>query len=73
MTGFFSYWDRFLSRKETVPIEKETILLQKERNVKMKLLLEGKSVAENIKSDFEKRIENLEKKPNIAVLGIKGD
>ena len=39
----------------------------------MKLLLEGKSVAENIKSGFEKRIENLEKKPNIAVLGIKGD
>ena len=39
----------------------------------MKLLLEGKSVAENIKSGFEKRIEKLENKPNIAVLGIKGD
>ena len=39
----------------------------------MELLLEGKSVAENIKSGFGKRIENLEKKPNIAVLGIKGD
>ena len=39
----------------------------------MELLLEGKSVAENIKSGFGKRIENLEKKPNIAVLGINGD
>ena len=26
----FSYWDRFFSRKETVPVEKETIFSQKE-------------------------------------------
>lgn len=39
----------------------------------MKILLEGKSVAENIKKDFETRIKNLDKKPNIVVLGIKGD
>lgn len=39
----------------------------------MKILLEGKSVAENIKKDFETRIKNLGKKPNIVVLGIKGD
>lgn len=36
-------------------------------------VLEGKSVSENIKSSFEKRIGKLEKVPNIAVLGIKGD
>lgn len=43
----------------------------------MKLLLEGKSVAENIKKDFQKRIENLKNEnkimPCIAVLGIIGD
>ena len=43
----------------------------------MELLLEGKSVAENIKKDFQKRIEKIkdEKKkvPCIAVLGITGD
>lgn len=43
----------------------------------MKLLLEGKSVAENIKKDFRKRIEKIknEKKivPCIAVLGMIGD
>ena len=26
----FSYWDRFFSRKETVPVEKETIFSRKE-------------------------------------------
>ena len=26
----FSHWDRFFSRKETVPVEKETIISQKE-------------------------------------------
>lgn len=36
-------------------------------------ILEGKSVAESIKRDFDKRINNLKRKPNIAVLGIKGD
>ena len=36
-------------------------------------ILEGKSVAEKIKKSFEKRINNLNKKPCIAVLGIKGD
>ena len=30
----FSYWDRFFSRKETVPMEKETILSEKERRWK---------------------------------------
>ena len=43
----------------------------------MELLLEGKSVAENIKKNFEKRIENLKIKKNItpyiAVLGMSGD
>ena len=39
----------------------------------MKILLEGKSVAEDIKKNFETRIKNLDKKPNIVVLGIKGD
>ena len=39
---------------------------------KMKIL-DGKAVAENIKKDFEKRINELKVKPNIAVLGIKGD
>ena len=39
----------------------------------MKLLLDGKKVAENIKKDFENRIENLKQKPNVAVLGIDGD
>lgn len=39
----------------------------------MKLLLDGKKVAENIKKDFENRIENLKKKPRVAVLGISGD
>lgn len=46
-------------------------------NKNMELLLEGKSVAENIKKDFQKRIEKIkdEKKkvPCIAVLGITGD
>ena len=36
-------------------------------------ILDGKAVAENLKKDFEKRIANLKVKPNIAVLGIKGD
>lgn len=36
-------------------------------------ILEGKSVAEKIKSTFEERVDNLKIKPNIAVLGIKGD
>ena len=35
--------------------------------------LEGKPVAENIKKDFASRIENVKVKPNIAVLGMKGD
>lgn len=39
----------------------------------MEILLEGKSVAESIKTSFKSRIERLEKKPNIAVLGLKGD
>lgn len=39
----------------------------------MEILLEGKSVAENIKKNFNKRVENLTKKPHIAVLGIEGD
>ena len=37
------------------------------------IILEGKSVAEKIKSKFEEKISKLEKKPCIAVLGIKGD
>ena len=36
-------------------------------------ILDGKAVAENIKKDFEKRINVLKVNPNIAVLGIKGD
>lgn len=43
----------------------------------MELLLEGKAVSENLKKDFEKRIEKLEQEKNIipyiAVLGIQGD
>lgn len=35
-------------------------------------LLEGKSVAERIKNNFEERLKNLQIKPNIVVLGIKG-
>ena len=35
--------------------------------------LEGKQVAENIKQDFEERLSKAKIKPNIAVLGIKGD
>ncbi|MCI9064151.1 MAG: bifunctional 5,10-methylenetetrahydrofolate dehydrogenase/5,10-methenyltetrahydrofolate cyclohydrolase [Clostridia bacterium] len=37
------------------------------------IVLEGKSVAEKIKSTFAEKIENLEKKPCLAVLGIRGD
>ena len=36
-------------------------------------ILDGKIVTENLKKDFEKRINNLNINPNIAVLGIKGD
>ena len=36
-------------------------------------ILDGKVVAENIKNNFEQQISNLKIKPNIAVLGIKGD
>ncbi len=36
-------------------------------------VLEGKSVSEKIKSDFEERISKLDKKPHIAVLAIAGD
>ncbi len=36
-------------------------------------LLEGKSVAEKIKKRFEEKLNNLEVKPHIAVLGISGD
>lgn len=36
-------------------------------------ILEGKSVAEKIKSGFEERISKLNKKPYLAVLGIYGD
>ncbi len=36
-------------------------------------ILDGKVVAENIKNNFEHQISNLKTKPNIAVLGIKGD
>ena len=36
-------------------------------------ILEGKSVANNIKRTFEERLNNLEIKPNIAVLGLKID
>lgn len=39
----------------------------------MEILLEGKSVAENIKKNFNKRVGNLNQKPHIAVLGIEGD
>lgn len=42
--------------------------------MKLKMeILEGKQVAEKIKSKLEERMDKLEKKPNIAVLGIKGD
>lgn len=37
------------------------------------ILLEGKSVAQNLEKDFETRIKKLNKKPFIAVLGIEGD
>ena len=36
-------------------------------------ILDGKVVTENIKNNFEQQINNLKTKPNIAVLGIKGD
>lgn len=36
-------------------------------------ILDGKVVVENIKNNFEQKINNLKIKPNIAVLGIKGD
>ena len=36
-------------------------------------ILDGKIVAESIKNYFEQQINNLKTKPNIAVLGIKGD
>ena len=39
----------------------------------MEKLLEGKSVAESKKKDFESRIKKMGKKPNIAVLGLQGD
>lgn len=43
----------------------------------MELLLEGKAVSENIKKDFEKRIEKIKKEkntvPSICVLGIAGN
>ena len=35
--------------------------------------LEGKQVSENIKKDFEERLNKVKIKPNIVVLGIKGD
>ena len=41
-------------------------------SIKMKIL-DGKAVAENLKKDFEIRINNLKVNPKIAVLGIKGD
>lgn len=37
------------------------------------VVLEGKSVSEKIKSTFTERIEKLERKPYLAVLGIYGD
>lgn len=36
-------------------------------------ILDGKKVAENIKSTFEDRLKNLPIKPKLAVLGIKGN
>lgn len=36
-------------------------------------ILEGKCVAESIKKDFSKRINMLKTKPNLAILGIKGN
>ncbi len=36
-------------------------------------ILDGKQVAENIKKDFEERLNKVKIRPNIAVLGIKGD
>lgn len=36
-------------------------------------ILDGKNVAQNIQSTFEKRLQNLKIKPNIAVLGLKGN
>ena len=39
----------------------------------MKILLEGKSVAESLKENFEERMKKKTKVPYIAVLGIKGD
>ena len=37
------------------------------------ILLEGKSVAQNLEKDFETRIKKIYKKPFIAVLGMEGD
>ena len=39
----------------------------------MEILLEGKSVAENIRENFETRLKEIKQTPNVAVLGIKGD
>ena len=39
----------------------------------MELLLEGKNVRENLSKDFEARIKKLNKKPYLAVLGMKGN
>lgn len=39
----------------------------------MKILLDGKKVAENIKSNFENRVKKLTITPYIAVLGIEGN
>ena len=37
------------------------------------LILDGKKVSQDIKSDFENRIESLKQKPYVAILGIEGD
>ena len=39
----------------------------------MEILLEGKSVADNIKKEIENKMKQLKQKPYVAVLGIQGD
>ena len=42
-------------------------------HTKVEILLEGKSVADNIKKEIEHKMKKLKEKPYVVVLGIQGD
>ena len=71
--GELLYWGRLFFDTFKKVSKNNRPQMGKRKEYKMEILLEGKSVAENIRKNFETRLKKIKQTPNVAVLGIKGD